>query len=106
MFTRNQKGIFLGLASNGQQNSECQESRSKIFAQSQIPRIKYEDNLLTYTNGYAIKNKWDLIVQQLQKEFLTDFSTSLTLIIFMVIPDMNTNANLFLLIILAQHNSK
>ncbi|CAD8107182.1 unnamed protein product [Paramecium primaurelia] len=60
-------------------------------------------NTLTYKNGYAIKDKWDLVVHQLKKEFLTDFSTSLILIIFMIIPDMNTNANLFLLIILGQH---
>ncbi|CAD8200745.1 unnamed protein product [Paramecium octaurelia] len=60
-------------------------------------------NTLTYKNGYAIKDKWDLVVHQLKKEFLTDFSTSLILIIFMIIPDMNTSANLFLLVILGQH---
>ncbi|CAD8115513.1 unnamed protein product [Paramecium sonneborni] len=60
-------------------------------------------NTQTYKNGYAIKNKWDLVVHQLKKEFLTDFSTSIILITFIIIPDMNTNANLFLLIILGQH---
>ncbi|CAD8187429.1 unnamed protein product [Paramecium pentaurelia] len=60
-------------------------------------------NTLTYRNGIAIKDKWELVIHQLKKEFLTDFSTSLILIIFMIIPDMKTKANLFLLVILAQH---
>lgn len=58
-------------------------------------------NTLTYRNGIAIKDKWELVIHQLKKEFLTDFSTSLILIIFMIIPDMKTKANLFLLVILA-----
>ncbi|CAK93714.1 unnamed protein product (macronuclear) [Paramecium tetraurelia] len=60
-------------------------------------------NTLTYRNGIAIKDKWELVIHQLKKEFLADFSTSLILIIFMIIPDMKTKANLFLLLILAQH---
>ncbi|CAD8103191.1 unnamed protein product [Paramecium sonneborni] len=60
-------------------------------------------NTLTYRNGIAIKDKWELVIHQLKKEFLTDFSTSLILIIFMIIPDMKTKANLFLLLILAQN---
>ena len=42
-------------------------------------------------------------MHQLKKEFLTDFSTSIIMITIIIIPDMNTKANLFLLIILAQH---
>ncbi|CAD8200380.1 unnamed protein product [Paramecium pentaurelia] len=60
-------------------------------------------NTLQYRNGAAIQNRWDLLIYQLKQEFLTDFSTSFVLIIFMIIPQINNKINLFLLVVLAQY---
>ncbi|CAD8070740.1 unnamed protein product [Paramecium sonneborni] len=60
-------------------------------------------NTLSYRNGSAIQNRWELLVYQFKKEFLTDFSTSFLLIIFIIMPEMDNNFNLFLLLTLAQY---
>ncbi|CAD8116561.1 unnamed protein product [Paramecium sonneborni] len=60
-------------------------------------------NTLSYRNGAAIQNRWDLLIHQLKQEFLTDFSTSSVLIIFMIVSEINNNnINFFLLVVLAQ----
>ncbi|CAD8200979.1 unnamed protein product [Paramecium pentaurelia] len=60
-------------------------------------------NTLSYRNGAAIQNRWELLIYQFKKEFFTDFSTSFLLIIFIIIPEMDNNLNLFLLLTLAQY---
>ncbi|CAD8090681.1 unnamed protein product [Paramecium sonneborni] len=60
-------------------------------------------NTLSYRNGAAIQNRWELLIYQFKKEFLTDFSTSFLLIIFIIMPEMDNNVNLFLLLTLAQY---
>ncbi|CAD8093901.1 unnamed protein product [Paramecium primaurelia] len=60
-------------------------------------------NTLSYRNGAAIQNRWELLVYQFKKEFFTDFSTSFLLIIFIMIPEIDNNLNLFLLLTLAQY---